>query len=119
MDLQAAKIEMIIKEMERFKDDGEVKELLIKMVTSLQKYDEDNMERKARKCTRDRLDYQYGRVYTFAKKYDFLRSKEKLNVSKSPSPSESDISSDPGSSAAEHIKLWLNFVINLEYQHFG
>ncbi|KAJ1213722.1 hypothetical protein NDU88_001354 [Pleurodeles waltl] len=101
MELQTAKIEMIMKELEKFKDVEDAKDQLNKMEKALQKYKEEIIEQKARKFTRDKLDYQYGRIYTFAKQYDGLRSKNKLETLKSPLLSESDISLDPGSNADE------------------
>ncbi|KAJ1127779.1 hypothetical protein NDU88_006172 [Pleurodeles waltl] len=55
VELQAAKNEMIMKELERFKDVDNVKDQLIKMEKSLQKYDKENMKQKAKKFTRDRI----------------------------------------------------------------
>ncbi|KAJ1210676.1 hypothetical protein NDU88_006038 [Pleurodeles waltl] len=60
MELQVAKIEMNMKELEKVKDDGDVKDQLTKMEKTLQEYNEEIIEQKARKFTRDRLDYQYG-----------------------------------------------------------
>ncbi|KAJ1216456.1 hypothetical protein NDU88_004058 [Pleurodeles waltl] len=96
-----------MKELERFKDVEDVKEQLNKMEKSLQKYGKENMEQKVKKFTRDILDYQYGQVYTFSKKYDSLRSKGKLETSKSRFLS--DNSSDPGCSADEAVEEKIDF----------
>ncbi|KAJ1110080.1 hypothetical protein NDU88_007435 [Pleurodeles waltl] len=117
MELQMVKIEMIMKELEKSKDAENVKDLLNKMEKFLQKYEEEIMERKTRKFTRDRLDYQHVRVYIFAKKYDGLSSKEKLEKSKSPLLSESDISLVPGFSADEVTVEKMDFQRKLRLIH--
>ncbi|KAJ1110877.1 hypothetical protein NDU88_008223 [Pleurodeles waltl] len=53
-----ARIELIMKELERHKDEKGVKTFLVKREKSLQGYDNEIMERKARTFTRGPLDYQ-------------------------------------------------------------
>ncbi|KAJ1203732.1 hypothetical protein NDU88_007513 [Pleurodeles waltl] len=57
MELWVAKIEMVMKQFERFKDDEDVKDQVIKIEKSLQKDDEEIIEWKAKKFMRDRLDF--------------------------------------------------------------
>ncbi|KAJ1191514.1 hypothetical protein NDU88_000830 [Pleurodeles waltl] len=78
MKQRSAKVELINKELEKYKEYMAVKELLTKMEKNLQEYDEEIMERKARKFTRGRLDDQYSCISSFAKKFDSLRTKEKM-----------------------------------------
>lgn len=47
-----------------------MKERLLKLESTIE-------ERKAQKCLRDKMDYDRGQIFTFAKKFDNLR-KQKL-----------------------------------------
>ncbi|KAJ1180126.1 hypothetical protein NDU88_005350 [Pleurodeles waltl] len=101
MEQHTAKVEAKIKELDKNKDDAGVKQLLPKMEKALQDKDEEIMERKFRKYIGDRLDYQYGRIYTFANKYEDLEMKEKMEKPAANRGSESEFRSDAGSSADE------------------
>ncbi|KAJ1171200.1 hypothetical protein NDU88_003070 [Pleurodeles waltl] len=103
MEQQSVKSEVILKELKKSKDNTMVKELLLKMEKTLQEYDNEIMERKARKCTRDSLDYQYGHIYMFAKKFDHLRANEKLDKPKNSTPSQSNL-------ALTHVPAHMNLL---------
>ncbi|KAJ1090161.1 hypothetical protein NDU88_003296 [Pleurodeles waltl] len=73
------------------------------MEEQIKKKEDEIKTQKAHKFDRDKFDYEHGRIYTFARKYDTLRMKEKMNQrgDVSGNLSYTDISSDPGSSADE------------------
>ncbi|KAJ1107560.1 hypothetical protein NDU88_004950 [Pleurodeles waltl] len=81
------------------------------MKERISKQEEEVRARKAHTFNHDRLDYEYGRIYTFARKYDALRAKEKCNtVGKSDATlSNTDISLDLGPSADEAPQQKLDF----------
>ncbi|KAJ1191097.1 hypothetical protein NDU88_000413 [Pleurodeles waltl] len=72
MELQSAKIDLLVKDLEKNREEQVVKEQLEKMEKCLQEYEPEIMERKTQTFTRDKLNYQYGIVYTFAKRFDNL-----------------------------------------------
>ncbi|KAJ1172843.1 hypothetical protein NDU88_004685 [Pleurodeles waltl] len=105
MDQQSARIELIMKELENHKDESGTKEVQAKMEKNLQEFDNERMERKARRFTRDLLDYQYGHIYTFARKHD--RAKEKIDKPTIDKVSDSEFSSDQELSADESsLEKW-------------
>ncbi|KAJ1204509.1 hypothetical protein NDU88_008286 [Pleurodeles waltl] len=73
--------------------------------------EEEIKSRKAHKFNRDRLDYEHGRIYAFARKYDIARTK---NVSTSGAEAvthhvSAEVSSEIGSSADEAPRNKLDF----------
>ncbi|KAJ1115181.1 hypothetical protein NDU88_003407 [Pleurodeles waltl] len=103
MDEQIIKIEQLTKDLEKIANQQEVSNQLVKMEEQIKNKEEEIKLRKAHKFNRDKLDYKHGRIYTFARKYDSVRTKE---VSKSGSEAavhhmSADESSEIGSSADE------------------
>ncbi|KAJ1110631.1 hypothetical protein NDU88_007980 [Pleurodeles waltl] len=103
MDEQIKNIEDLMKELETVSKQEEVKQLLGKMEERITKQEEEIKARKAHKFNSDKLHYEHGRIYTFARKYDTLRIKENMNVGgeMAANYSNTDISSELGSSADE------------------
>ncbi|KAJ1199364.1 hypothetical protein NDU88_003201 [Pleurodeles waltl] len=102
MEEQSKIIESLIKELERAIDQQEVQHLLTKMEEQIKRKDEIKT-RKAHKFNRDKMDYEHGRIYTFARKFDTLRLKEKMNNRGHVNiqPNQTDGISDRRSSADE------------------
>ncbi|KAJ1207614.1 hypothetical protein NDU88_003004 [Pleurodeles waltl] len=76
MEEQIIKIEQLTKDLEKIPNQQQVSNQLAKMEERI-KYKEDEIKsRKAHKFNRDKLDYEHGRVYTFARKYDTARTKD-------------------------------------------
>ncbi|KAJ1097657.1 hypothetical protein NDU88_002774 [Pleurodeles waltl] len=100
---QSKIIEQLIKELEKAANQQEVQHLLMKMEEQIKKKDDEIKTRKTHKFNRDKMDFDHGRIYTFARKYDTLRLKEKINNGGDGNiqPNHTDESSDPGSSADE------------------
>ncbi|KAJ1085298.1 hypothetical protein NDU88_005431 [Pleurodeles waltl] len=98
-ELQSLKIELLIRQLEKTREEQGVKDQLEKIEKRLQEYEAECMDRKSRKFTRHKLDYQYGRVYLLGKSTDY-RQKREWNCP-IMEQSESELSSDPGSSADE------------------
>ncbi|KAJ1180381.1 hypothetical protein NDU88_005602 [Pleurodeles waltl] len=110
MDEQINKIEQLTKELEKIANQQDVSNQLTKMEKRIKK-EEEIKSRKAHKFNRDKLDYEHGRVYTFARKYDILRTK---NVPKNGTEvirhqASTDDSSEVGSSADEAPHNRLDF----------
>ncbi|KAJ1191476.1 hypothetical protein NDU88_000792 [Pleurodeles waltl] len=103
MEEQIKIIEQLTKELERAANQQEVQHLLLKLEERIKKKEDEIKIRKAHKFDRDKMDYEHGRIYTFARKYDTLRMKEKMNNRGDVSVNyiHTDESSDPGSSADE------------------
>ncbi|KAJ1190978.1 hypothetical protein NDU88_000295 [Pleurodeles waltl] len=80
MDEQIIKIEQLTKELEKIVNQQDVSNQLAKMEERIKNKEEEIKSHKAHKFNRDKLDYEHGRIYTFARKYDILRTKD---VSKS------------------------------------
>ncbi|KAJ1192859.1 hypothetical protein NDU88_002165 [Pleurodeles waltl] len=98
MEEQIKNIEDLMKELEKVSNQEEVQMLLGKMEERVTKQEEEIKKRKAHKFNRYKLDYEHGRIYTFARKYDTLRIKEKMNIGGDMAViySKTDVSSDPG-----------------------
>ncbi|KAJ1152713.1 hypothetical protein NDU88_005488 [Pleurodeles waltl] len=103
MDEQITKIEQLTKDLEKIANQQEVSNQLAKMEEQIKNKEEEIKLRKAHKFNRDKLDYEHGRIYTFARKYGIARTKD---VSKSGADVathhiSADDSSEIGSSADE------------------
>ncbi|KAJ1082720.1 hypothetical protein NDU88_002885 [Pleurodeles waltl] len=77
--------------------------------------EEEIKTRMAHKFNRHKLDYEHGRIYTFARKYETLRIKEKMNNGGEMASNygNTDVSSDPGSSADETPPNKLDFQVEM------
>ncbi|KAJ1173739.1 hypothetical protein NDU88_005565 [Pleurodeles waltl] len=111
MDEQIIKIEQLTKDLEKIANQQEISNQLAKMEERIKNKEEDIKSRKAHKFNRDKLDYEHGRIYTFAQKYDSVRTKD---VSKSGAEvaihhTSADDSSEIGSSADEAPRNKLDF----------
>ncbi|KAJ1156537.1 hypothetical protein NDU88_009256 [Pleurodeles waltl] len=73
--------------------------------------EEEIKSRKAHKFNRDKLDYEHGRIYMFARKYDILRTKDvpKSRVEVAVHQTSADDSSEIGSSGDEAPRNKLDF----------
>ncbi|KAJ1115571.1 hypothetical protein NDU88_003793 [Pleurodeles waltl] len=111
MEEQIKQIEELMKELEKLSKQKEVKQLLGKMEEQIAKQEEEIKTQKAHKFNRDKLDYEPFRIYTFARKYETLRIKENMNNGgeMAANYSNTDVSSDPGSSADEAPPNKLDF----------
>ncbi|KAJ1189466.1 hypothetical protein NDU88_006211 [Pleurodeles waltl] len=103
MDEQITKIEQLTKDLEKIANQQEVSNQLVKMEERIKNKEKEIKLHKAHKFNRDKLDYEHGRIYTFARKYDIARTKD---VSKSGAEVaihhiSADDSSEIGSSADE------------------
>ncbi|KAJ1119531.1 hypothetical protein NDU88_007716 [Pleurodeles waltl] len=96
-------IECLTIELEKLSNQQEVQHLLEKMEEQIKKKEDEIKTWKAHKFNRDKTEYEHGRIYTFARKYDTLRVKEKMNNGGDVSANHSttDVSLDLGSSADE------------------
>ncbi|KAJ1217917.1 hypothetical protein NDU88_005504 [Pleurodeles waltl] len=103
MDEQIKIIEVLIKELEKASNQQEVQRLLEKMEERINKKEDEIKTWKAHKFNRDKMDCEHGGIYTFARKYDTLRTKEKMNIGGdvSANHTNTDVSLDTGSSADE------------------
>ncbi|KAJ1090116.1 hypothetical protein NDU88_003253 [Pleurodeles waltl] len=111
MDEHIIKIEQLTKDLEKIANQQEVSNQLAKMEERIKNKEEEIKLRKAHKFNRDKLDYEHGRIYTFALKYDIVRTKD---VSKSGAEVaihhiSADDSSEIGSSADEAPRNKLDF----------
>ncbi|KAJ1217249.1 hypothetical protein NDU88_004844 [Pleurodeles waltl] len=111
MDKQITKIEQLTKVLEKMANQEEVSNQLAKMEEPIKNKEEEIKLRKAHKFNRDKLDYEHGRIYTFARKYDSVRTED---VSKSGTEvaihhMSADESSEIGSSADEAPRNKLDF----------
>ncbi|KAJ1130711.1 hypothetical protein NDU88_009061 [Pleurodeles waltl] len=109
MDEQIDKIEQLTKELEKVINQQDVSNQLTKMEEQIKNKEEEIKLRQAHKLNRDKLDYEHGRVYTFARKYYILRTKDvpKIGTEVVRHQASRDDSSEVGSSADEapHNKL--------------
>ncbi|KAJ1203792.1 hypothetical protein NDU88_007573 [Pleurodeles waltl] len=111
LEQQTIIIDGLMKELKMVSAQEEVRIMLTKVEERISKQEEKTGARKSFKFNHDRLGYEYGRVYTFAHKYGTLRAKEKLDIAGNSDAtlSNTDISSDPGSSADEAPQQKLDF----------
>ncbi|KAJ1216287.1 hypothetical protein NDU88_003891 [Pleurodeles waltl] len=75
MDQLTKTIDELMKELDKAPNQEEVKLLLGKKEYSIMKQEEETKveetkARNAHKFNRDKIDYEYGMIYTFARKYD-------------------------------------------------
>ncbi|KAJ1097140.1 hypothetical protein NDU88_002267 [Pleurodeles waltl] len=101
MEAQMNNVETLLKELEGIPNHQEVSSLLEKMEERIEKKKYEIKTRKAHKFHRDKLDYEHGKIYTFARKYDTLRIKDKMDIRKNMNVQLTDVSSDLSSSADE------------------
>ncbi|KAJ1174888.1 hypothetical protein NDU88_000179 [Pleurodeles waltl] len=76
MEEQIIKIEQLTKELEKMPNKQEISNQLAKMEERIKYKEEEIKSRKAHKFNRDKMDYEHGRIYTFARKYDTARIKD-------------------------------------------
>ncbi|KAJ1097474.1 hypothetical protein NDU88_002592 [Pleurodeles waltl] len=76
MEEQIIKIEQLTKELEKMPNQQEISNQLAKMEERIKYKEEEIKSRKAHKFNRDKMDYEHGRIYTFARKYDTARTKD-------------------------------------------
>ncbi|KAJ1158847.1 hypothetical protein NDU88_011520 [Pleurodeles waltl] len=111
MDEQITKIEQLTKDLEKIVNLQEVSNQLAKMEERIKNKEEEIKLCKAHMLNKDKLDYEHGRIHTFARKYDIARTKD---VSKSGAEVakhhiSADDSSEIGSSADEAPQNKLDF----------
>ena len=88
-------IKELEKEIEKSKEIEDIKRMLEAMETKIERHEKDVQDRKARKFTRDRIDYETGRVYTFARRFDHMYQRLKTDTRFTIAPIvETDFSSD-------------------------
>ncbi|KAJ1116156.1 hypothetical protein NDU88_004375 [Pleurodeles waltl] len=66
MEEQITKIEQLTKDLEKMSNQQEVSNQLAKMEERIKYKEEEIKSRKANKFNRDKMDYEHGRIYTFA-----------------------------------------------------
>ncbi|KAJ1139582.1 hypothetical protein NDU88_005951 [Pleurodeles waltl] len=111
MEQQIQIIEQLMKELEKAGNQQEVQHLLTKMEERIKTEEDEIKTLKAHKVNRDKKDYELGRIYTFARKYNTLRVKEKMNQVEDGNTQLNliDESSDLSSSADEASSNKLDF----------
>ncbi|KAJ1084157.1 hypothetical protein NDU88_004310 [Pleurodeles waltl] len=111
MEEQTHKIELLTKELEKMGTSSEIQQLLMKMEERITKKEDEIKLRKASKFNRDKKDYEIGRIYTFARKYNTLRAQDKVVMMDSPNITTNIVedSSDLSSSADEASANKLDF----------
>ncbi|KAJ1162530.1 hypothetical protein NDU88_002998 [Pleurodeles waltl] len=111
MEEQTHKIELLTKELEKMGNSSEIQQLLMKMEERIAKKEDEIKLRKASKFNRDKKDYEVGRIYTFARKYNTLRAQDKIAMTDSPNVTTNLVedSSDLSSSADEASANKLDF----------
>ncbi|KAJ1215228.1 hypothetical protein NDU88_002837 [Pleurodeles waltl] len=111
MDEQIIKIEELTKDLEKIVNQQEVSNQLAKMEERIKNKEEEIKSRKAHKFNRDRLDYEHGKIYTFARKYDTARIKDvsKKGADGAIQHTSADDSSEIESSADEVPRNKLDF----------
>ncbi|KAJ1191473.1 hypothetical protein NDU88_000789 [Pleurodeles waltl] len=111
MDDQIIKIEQLTKDLDKLANQQEVSNQLAKMEERIKNKEEEIKSRKAHKFNRDKLDYEHGRIYTFARKYDNVRTKDisKSGAEVATHHLSADDSSEIGSSADEAPRNKLDF----------
>ncbi|KAJ1104404.1 hypothetical protein NDU88_001816 [Pleurodeles waltl] len=72
MGVQTHTIEQLTKELGKIVNSQEIQQLLVKMEERITKKEDEIKTRKALKFNRDKKDYELGRIYTFARKYNTL-----------------------------------------------
>ncbi|KAJ1199079.1 hypothetical protein NDU88_002917 [Pleurodeles waltl] len=111
MDEQIIKIEQLTKDLDKIANQQEVSNQLVKMEERIKNKEEEIKSRKAHTFNRDKLDYEHGRIYTFARKYDSVRTKDvsKSGVEVAIHYMSADDSSEIGSSGDEAPRNKLDF----------
>ncbi|KAJ1202114.1 hypothetical protein NDU88_005915 [Pleurodeles waltl] len=111
MEEQIQIIEQLMKEVEKAGDQQEIQQLLIKMEERIKKKEDEIKIHKAHKFNRDKKDYELGRIYTFARKYNTLRVKGKVNSVEDGNMQSNSVdgNSDLSSSADEASSNKLDF----------
>ncbi|KAJ1100817.1 hypothetical protein NDU88_005892 [Pleurodeles waltl] len=111
MNEQITMIEQLTKDLEKISNQQEVSNQLAKMEERIKNKEEEIKSRKAHKFNRDRLDYEHGRIYTFAQKYDTARTKDvfKSGADGVAHHTSADDSSEIESSADEVPRNKLDF----------
>ncbi|KAJ1099224.1 hypothetical protein NDU88_004328 [Pleurodeles waltl] len=98
-------IEILLKELEGISNQQEFSTLLEKMEEHIKKKEDEIKTRKAHKYHRDKMDYEHGIIYTFARKYDTVRIKDKMDIKENVNVQFTDL----GSSADEAPSNQLDF----------
>ncbi|KAJ1176509.1 hypothetical protein NDU88_001787 [Pleurodeles waltl] len=80
MEEQTQVIERLMKELGKMAESQEVQQLLMKMEERIKKKEDQIKTHKALKFNGDKKDYELGRIYTFARKYNTLRAQDKMNL---------------------------------------
>ncbi|KAJ1152648.1 hypothetical protein NDU88_005423 [Pleurodeles waltl] len=102
MEEQIQIIEQLMKELEKAGNQQEVQHLLTKMEERIKIKEDEIKTRKAHKFNRDKKDYELlGRIYTFARKYNTLRVKEKMNQVEDGNPQLNPIDESSDLSSAD------------------
>ncbi|KAJ1131975.1 hypothetical protein NDU88_010305 [Pleurodeles waltl] len=101
-------IENVEEQIGKSEEKDEQSLLRTNMEGRLDKYETEIQERKKNKFTQDEKDYKYGRILTFAKrfeslKFDIQRKDLKIVPSNEDTPSESDVSE--GESSSERMDI--------------
>ncbi|KAJ1188875.1 hypothetical protein NDU88_005632 [Pleurodeles waltl] len=109
MEAQMNSIEILLKELEGISNQQEVSALLEKVEECIKKKEDEIKTRKAHKFHRDKMDYEHGRIYTFASKTDTLKIKDKMDNKENVNVQLIDLSSDLSSSADEAPSNQLDF----------
>ncbi|KAJ1207162.1 hypothetical protein NDU88_002554 [Pleurodeles waltl] len=111
MEEQIIKIEQLTKELEKMPNQQEISNQLAKMEERIKYKEEEIKSRKAHKFNRDKIDYEHGRSYTFARKYDTVRTKDvsKIGAECAVQQISADDSSEVESSADEIPRNKLDF----------
>ncbi|KAJ1127836.1 hypothetical protein NDU88_006229 [Pleurodeles waltl] len=111
MEEQITKIEQLTKELEKMPNQQEISIQLAKMEERIKHKEDEIKSRKAHKFNRDKIDYEHGRIYTFARKYDTVRTKDmsKIGAECAAQQISADDSSEVESSADEIPRNKLDF----------
>ncbi|KAJ1157551.1 hypothetical protein NDU88_010258 [Pleurodeles waltl] len=111
MEEQITKIEQLTKELEKMPNQQEISIQLVKMEERIKHKEDEIKSRKAHKFNRDKIDYEHGRIYTFARKYDTVRTKDmsQIGAECAVQQTSADDSSEVESSADEIPRNKLDF----------
>ncbi|KAJ1090540.1 hypothetical protein NDU88_003670 [Pleurodeles waltl] len=111
MEEQITKIEQLTKELDKKPNQQEISIQLVKMEERIKHKEDEIKSRKAHKFNRDKIDYEHGRIYTFARKYDTVRTKDmsKIGAECAVQQISADDSSEVESSADEIPRNKLDF----------
>ncbi|KAJ1161708.1 hypothetical protein NDU88_002189 [Pleurodeles waltl] len=126
-DKKVAKLQSDIETLEREINDITQKDLVNKNYEILEKIIDDYQmylrDKKLRKVKRDNLDYKLGRIYTFDRKYDNVKTTEPL-TSRGRNIGDTDISSGSSTSSIDsrtstvaqstHDTSKSNFLVEME-----